>query len=45
MEILGVKNRITKTKSSLDVLNNRKEEIEERIREIKDSTVKITQSK
>lgn len=45
MEILGVKNTITKTKSSLDVLNNRKEEIEERIREIKDSTVKITQSK
>lgn len=40
MEILGVKNTITKTKSSLDVLNNRKEEIEERIREIK---VKILQ--
>lgn len=45
MEILELKDTITKTKSLVDGLNSRMERTKERIRELEDRTIGMTQSK
>jgi len=45
MEILELKDTITKTKSLVDGLNSRMERTKERIRELEDRTTGMTQSK
>ena len=44
MEILEFKNTVTEPKTSVDGLKSRMERTEERISELKDRTVEITQS-
>ena len=45
MEILELKDTITKTKSLVDGLNSRMDRTKERIRELEDRTIGLTQSK